>query len=1117
MMSYQSRTSLTSLLNTGIVDVSEVRSFTTAGFIVGTNGRLETYFRKNGVLGVRGGDDGSGDGDAPKKRHKKRKRSRTEDSTEAAEEDTSVNAPRVDTSDEMMQDTPESEADVAPSVDAASSAASATDTNETADSGETTNKGKRRRKRQFISKMFGNSGSKTNRSKLDDGSAADLSVGSESTDELTGEGADDNDVDAANEDGVEVDASEVTLSSSKKKRKRRVKRIVAEAAVTGMNDSEGGKEEDAQADIIGKEPPSPTESSLSDDNVSTDTKKKKKRRRKKSVSDGSATDEDDLYSVDVQSEVMPAESLLDDEPRTETLGGESDGASIDVKEATTEPNDEDAFETTTKTMSTDGAVDMKQRVRKRKRRQPSVEEEKTEETTVLPSETISIEASIEIPSEEVVPESADSSIEVRESLHDVGLSKEEDIEYSSSTVELEIVSLEEDMELSPVEDVVEVSDVISDELEDSVDGDDESEVSRDTFDTVDTMAVAENAGGREFDKTQITDGTNDDCTVGGNDREETATTDLGENEAEEDLPGETIALEQEDEGGEIEEKATTHEPAIADPEELAPVVIDVSIEKPLEEIVPESINAEIEVESDFDAAPMEADLIHATTQDLDVEIVNETEGKRDGIVASDETTTDDMQDISNDELECPSKTSGNIADQVPGSATSDVSESDEGSCLRDEESEPLVANSLIEDDNEDEGSPTDDSVETTFIEVQGSTDSSTIVSENKIQQNDEASLLIEDDDCIILSIVTWNLGESASSEKDASFIRKFRGSPNSGTKGSDLVLIGAQECEDIKPRRAEGHRSRHLRRMGIQMLGKDYVPIAIHSLGGIQMALYCHRDVLGDVESINIADVTCGVGNVFHNKGAIGVYLKLKRHSSDDTKSSRILLVTGHLAAHVTNVDARNDDFKRIMSELEAQAPARFLRPRRNSDGSLVPCDGSHLLGSMDHIFFSGDLNYRVDLPREFVERCIIDIQKCKTKSTHMVNDREVVGELMNKLLRRDQLLQTVASGRAFPNFSEGKISFMPTFKFDKGSPHYDTSHKQRVPAWTDRILFRSNSIRVLEYNSVPKAMHSDHRPVYGSYRLGWGMKRQVKKKNRSKSKPKRERTSTARREGDDH
>ncbi|EED86722.1 phosphatidylinositol phosphatase, partial [Thalassiosira pseudonana CCMP1335] len=229
-----------------------------------------------------------------------------------------------------------------------------------------------------------------------------------------------------------------------------------------------------------------------------------------------------------------------------------------------------------------------------------------------------------------------------------------------------------------------------------------------------------------------------------------------------------------------------------------------------------------------------------------------------------------------------------------------------------------------------------------------------------------------------------------------------------------------------------------------------YVPIAIHSLGGIQMALYCHRDVLGDVESINIADVTCGVGNVFHNKGAIGVYL-----NSDDTKSSRILLVTGHLAAHVTNVDARNDDFKRIMS--------------------LVPCDGSHLLGSMDHIFFSGDLNYRVDLPREFVERCIIDIQKCKTK--------EVVGESMNKLLRRDQLLQTMASGRAFPNFSEGKISFMPTFKFDKGSPHYDTSHKQRVPAWTDRILFRSNSIRVLEYNSVPKAMHSDHRPVYGSYR----------------------------------
>ena len=212
-----------------------------------------------------------------------------------------------------------------------------------------------------------------------------------------------------------------------------------------------------------------------------------------------------------------------------------------------------------------------------------------------------------------------------------------------------------------------------------------------------------------------------------------------------------------------------------------------------------------------------------------------------------------------------------------------------------------------------------------------------------------------------------------------------------------------------------------------------------------------------------------------------------------------MLFVTSHLAAHVKNVDARNDDFKRIVSELEAQAPPRFLRPRRNPDGSPAECDGTHLLSSMDHIFFSGDLNYRIDLPREYVDRCLDDIQQCWNREGD-------VGSLMKKLLRRDQLLQTIASGRAFPDFGEGQITFLPTFKFDKGTSNYDTSHKQRVPAWTDRILFRSDKVNVLEYQSAVDAKHSDHRPVFGSYQIGWGLKEKSKPKGFA-SKPKRSRS----------
>jgi hypothetical protein len=95
-----------------------------------------------------------------------------------------------------------------------------------------------------------------------------------------------------------------------------------------------------------------------------------------------------------------------------------------------------------------------------------------------------------------------------------------------------------------------------------------------------------------------------------------------------------------------------------------------------------------------------------------------------------------------------------------------------------------------------------------------------------------------------------------------------------------------------------------------------------------------------------------------------------------------------------------------------------------------------------------------------------------------------------------------LAERRAFPGFVEGKISFEPTFKFDKDTGEYDTSHKQRIPAWTDRILFKPVGTRVLEYASVPEAQHSDHRPVFGTFRVSMqGKELPAKKRKRKQTK----------------
>jgi hypothetical protein len=215
------------------------------------------------------------------------------------------------------------------------------------------------------------------------------------------------------------------------------------------------------------------------------------------------------------------------------------------------------------------------------------------------------------------------------------------------------------------------------------------------------------------------------------------------------------------------------------------------------------------------------------------------------------------------------------------------------------------------------------------------------------------------------------------------------------------------------------------------------------------------------------------------------------------TKDTTLLFISAHLEAHVHNIQGRNNNFWRILTEFSSQAPFSVESEkkttsnniRRRSDtndyddnikiaGTKGEEEHEHdyaILRQTDCIFFCGDLNYRLDLPREIVEHHIL-LQEQKQTADWL------------PLLRHDQLLSTISQGKAFPYFQEGKITFAPTFKLDPFSfQTYDTSSKQRIPAWTDRILFSSNpphTVKVLEYDSIPHATHSDHRPVYGTFLL---------------------------------
>lgn len=104
------------------------------------------------------------------------------------------------------------------------------------------------------------------------------------------------------------------------------------------------------------------------------------------------------------------------------------------------------------------------------------------------------------------------------------------------------------------------------------------------------------------------------------------------------------------------------------------------------------------------------------------------------------------------------------------------------------------------------------------------------------------------------------------------------------------------------------------------------------------------------------------------------------------------------------------------------------------------------------------------------------------------------------------RLTSVLADGAAFKGFKEAKINFPPTYKYDVGSQLFDTSSKQRAPAYTDRILYKyklpavgfrrasnvnvdshsssmNSPIKCIAYDSVQSIVSSDHKPVWALFK----------------------------------
>jgi len=231
--------------------------------------------------------------------------------------------------------------------------------------------------------------------------------------------------------------------------------------------------------------------------------------------------------------------------------------------------------------------------------------------------------------------------------------------------------------------------------------------------------------------------------------------------------------------------------------------------------------------------------------------------------------------------------------------------------------------------------------------------------------------------------------------------------------------------------------------------GARYKEVRLIRLVGIMLVVYVKQEYYGFVSRVEAETVGTGFGGYFGNKG--GVAVRLNFHNTS------ICFVNSHLAAHLAEVERRNQDFQDIMSRLVF---ANF-NPVKN-------------IKDHDMVYWVGDLNYRLN-----------DLDADEVKA--------LVERDMQNLQTYDQLFQQKKMRKVFDRFKEGLIRFRPTYRYDVGTDNWDSSEKGRAPAWTDRILWKGERITQLTYRSHPQLKVSDHKPVTAAFRAGIRVVDQVK------------------------
>ncbi|XP_003473177.1 phosphatidylinositol polyphosphate 5-phosphatase type IV isoform X3 [Cavia porcellus] len=262
----------------------------------------------------------------------------------------------------------------------------------------------------------------------------------------------------------------------------------------------------------------------------------------------------------------------------------------------------------------------------------------------------------------------------------------------------------------------------------------------------------------------------------------------------------------------------------------------------------------------------------------------------------------------------------------------------------------------------------------------------------------------------------------------------------------DLYVIGVQEgCSD---RREWETRLQ-------ETLGPRYVLLSSAAHGVLYLSLFIRRDLIWFCSEVECATVTTRIVSQIKTKGALGAGFTFFGTS--------FLFITSHFTSGDGKVAERLLDYTRTVQALALPRNVPDTNPYRSSTADVTT--------RFDEVFWFGDFNFRLGGGRAAVEAALRQ-------------EREVA---VRALLQQDQLTREMKQGSIFRGFQEPDIVFLPSYKFDLGKDTYDSTSKQRTPSYTDRVLYRSRhkgDIHPVTYSSCPGIRTSDHRPVYGLFRV---------------------------------